>query len=272
MRKLPTILMLAGSAALAACSGSTSLGASGQSQMTMSLAGTPDGPTASPMLASAATAAATGADTIISGSDVLIITSAQLVLRQVELESNAAVDGGERCDDVSVGVAAGPVSANASATNCAELKLGPILFDVPLGAGVTQQFTVTIPAGTYHELKLQIHKPTGSADQAFLAANPTFDGVSVRVVGTFNGTPFTFTTDLTAVAEIEFPKPVTFAESGAHNVTLQVDVGSWFHPAGGAVIDPASALKGQPNENTVKQRIRASLHAFEDDDHNGLAD
>ena len=58
-------------------------------------------------------------------------------------------------------------------------------------------------------VKLQIHRPTSDqADAAFLAANPGFMGVSIKVTGTFNGTPFTFTTDLTTEIEMALNKPI----------------------------------------------------------------
>jgi hypothetical protein len=37
-------------------------------------------------------------------------------------------------------------------------------------------------------------------------------------------------------------------------------------------VDPATANQGQPNENLVKDNIRRSFDAFEDDDHDGQRD
>ena len=52
-----------------------------------------------------------------------------------------------------------------------------------------------------------------------------------------------------------------------------VDIANWFLNAGGtALVDPASANKGQPNESVVRDRIEASIEAFRDDDHDGHDD
>src|SRR5204862_7797339 len=87
---------------------------------------------------------------------------------------------------------------NDAAEECEELEAGPILVDLPLG-GLERMFEATVPAGTFDELRFQIHKPSDdgdAADHAFLVAHPDFAGVSIRVKGTFNGTDFTYTSDL----------------------------------------------------------------------------
>ena len=52
------------------------------------------------------------------------------------------------------------------------------------------------------------------------------------------------------------------------NVTLTVDVRSWFASAG-ALVDPASANPGGQNENLVKENIERSFRSFEDDNCDG---
>jgi len=135
--------------------------------------------------------------------------------------------------------------------------------------GADPTFTVDLPAGTYDELMLQIHKPTSNAaDAAFVAANPAFNGVSIRVNGTFNGTPFTFTTDLTEVVKIDLDEPVEVLADGEVGLTLLLDVGSWFLDQGGtALLDPAAL--SQQGRSRIEQNIRQSFHAFEDDDADG---
>jgi hypothetical protein len=84
---------------------------------------------------------------------------------------------------------------------CGEFRAGPGLFDLPLGDGVLQTFTATLPAGSYDEVQFQIPRPTDqNGDTAFLAAQPDFTGTSIRVTGTYQkaGDPapvaFTYTT------------------------------------------------------------------------------
>ena len=47
---------------------------------------------------------------------------------------------------------------------------------------------------------------------------------------------------------------------------------SWFKDANGVLFDPATAAKGQPNEDLLKNNIKNSIDAFEDSDHDGHHD
>ena len=56
------------------------------------------------------------------------------------------------------------------------------------------------------------------------------------------------------------------------NVTIRVDLAAWFVDADGALIDPATANKGEPNEGLVEDNIDNSMEAFEDEDEDGEDD
>ena len=89
--------------------------------------------------------------------------------------------------------------------------------------------------------------------------------------GTWNGTPFTFTTDLTQVVEIELDDPLVVAADGEVGLTLLFDVRSWFLDQGGAsLLNPSSPT--QQARSRIEQNIRQSFHAFEDDDQDGEGD
>jgi hypothetical protein len=60
------------------------------------------------------------------------------------------------------------------------------------------------------------------------------------------------------------------AGAGA-NLTIRMDVSPWF-VNGGALVDPASANRGGPNEGVVKDNVAQSVDAFEDDNHDGHDD
>lgn len=210
------------------------------------------------------------ADVIVNrGSDILVITDVQLVARKIKLERSngtcptpvlTSPDGSGRDAD------------SDDTDECPNLRLGPLLLDPPLGEGAQTTFSVDLPAGSYHELKMQIHKPTSrSSDAAFLAANPAFSGISIKVMGTFNGAPFTFTTDLTAEVEMEFDSPVVVTEGGTTSLTLQLDVRGWFLAQGGAALLDPNTLSQQGRQR-VEQNIRASFHTFEDEDEDGRRD
>lgn len=231
-----------------ACSSSTSPSAQ---QMTLSFS------SQSPVAAGSASSRGPNFSiTVASGANTVVITKAQIVARKFELKS---VSGGS-CPETDI-----------RGDSCEEMKLGPMLVDLPLGAGTTTTtpLPISVPAGTYRELEMQIHRPVSNPlDVAFTLANPLFAGISIRVEGTFNGTPFVFTSPLTAELELAFSPAITVAATGG-NITVQIDVASWFKTAAGAVIDPATANAGGVNENTVRETIKRSFHALDDSNRDG---
>ena len=155
---------------------------------------------------------------------------------------------------------------------CALVRLGPVLVDLPLNGGVAHEFTVTVNAGTYSAAQIQIHKPEGSEDVAFLAEHPDFAGVSIRVTGTFNGAPFVFTTGVTDVQRVAIDPPVVVTDGGTTSLTVRLDLSGWFRAGGGTLIDPATAIGVTGNATIVNQNIIRSLHGFTDEDHDGHPD
>jgi len=198
-------------------------------------------------------------DTIVAGQDTLIIDRVQIVLREIELERI----NDDACDDDSTGV---------DDDACEEFEIGPMLVDLPLDGSVETVITVAVDTGTYDEIEFEIHKPDDDTpeDLAFLADHPDFDGVSIRVIGSFNGTAFVFQTDLNEDQEIELATPLVITElATSTNLTMSIDLDTWFRSGTGALINPRTANKGGANENVVKDNIKDSIEAFEDDDRDG---
>lgn len=190
-----------------------------------------------------------------ASGDTLTIDSVFMVVRKLELKRTMAV----ACDSMS-----------SSDDGCEELELGPFLLDLPLGvAGADRQFTVPIDTGTYTKVEFEIHRAE-LGDTAFLNAHPGYNGVSIRVVGRWNGTPFVYTTSLDVEQETQFTTPIVVAD-GPTSFTLNVDIGAWFRN-GADLVDPATALNGQPNQGLVEENIKQSFQAFEDGDHDGQED
>lgn len=244
--KLSTIWLLV---ALAACSDS-----SGPSlelgNVAVSFA-TQSGAAGSPAAAAYAPAAMLD-DALIGGSGTLILTSVQLVLREIELQR--------------VGV------ANCDTDECEEFAFGPVLISLPLDASVATVFEVPIDTGRYSEIEFDIHKVSGDdpADATFIQNNPDFVDISIRVTGTFNGGAFVFESDLNVEQELTLsPVLVVDGTAALLNITILSAVDVWFRDATGAVIDPATANKGEANENLVKNNIQDSFEAFEDNDRDG---
>lgn len=244
IRTAGTALALFTVAAAAACDSST---ATGRQPVQISFS------TKTPPAAVEASPDAPFAITVAEGANTLVITKAELVLRELELKLSATT-----------ACATGTVE-----DSCEEIELGPMKIDLPVNDVVTSAIGTQVPAGTYREIEFDIRRPgSDPKDVAFVQANPQFNNVSIRVEGTYNGQAFTFTSQLDQEVEIEFNPPVVIAE-GSNNVTISVDLRSWFRNSQGVLINPATANPGQPNESPVTSRIKASLRAFEDDDKSG---
>ena len=230
-------------AAIAACDSSSP---NGSGQISFSVASGSSSGAAGPSQAAA--------DSMVDGGgNVLVLTSVELVLRDIEFRRRNQ-DG---CDSLTT----------ASDDDCEGFEGGPVLVDLPLDGGVSHEFSIAVDSGTFDELRLKVHKPEDdgdSRDRAFLVAHPDLEDVSIRVTGTFNGTAFTFESDLNADQEFALTPPMVVSEGADVEVTLMVDLSTWF-VSGSALLDPALAVKGGPLEGVVKSNIEASFEAFGND-------
>ncbi len=216
----------------------------------------PAGMVAAPSRAPAFGAAVTGADTLTDGTNTLIITKAEVVLERIELE---------RQDVANCGVDPEPAG-------CEDFETGAVLIDLPLGAGTSQQVAVDIPPGTYTEVQFKIHKVSsdGAQDSTFRRLHPDFLNKSIRVQGTYNGTPFTYESDLDVEQELHFATPFVVTDTTTStNLTIRVVLADWFKSSNGGLVNPSTANVGQPNEGIVKENIKNSMKAFEDHDKDG---
>lgn len=53
------------------------------------------------------------------------------------------------------------------------------------------------------------------------------------------------------------------------NVTILVSLAAWFVGPDHKLLDPATGNKGGVNESLIKENIKQSMEAFEDDDFDG---
>ena len=237
-----------------------------------------------PTASAGASVLAAGDSTVITAdSDTVFIRSVDIVVRRIELkpvevaacesDSTAMEHEGEHHDST-----AGDDSAERDHEGCEEIKAGPVLVSLPLGdTAVEALVNVTAPAGQYDKLEFKIHAPRLPRDSSFLAANPDFADVSIRLTGTFSdhGTrsDFTFESGLEAEQEVRIDPPLSVGADSVASVTLRFDVSGWFTGAGGAgLVDPGSANAGGANEGLVRENIQRSINAFEDRDHDGHDD
>ncbi len=255
-QELRTLGVLVVAIALAGCESSTNLAKGTGQNMSLSFSGKPPAGVAASAMSLDVTSA--NGDTLVqaSGTDTLRLTSVGIVLRKIELER---VEGTLPCDSLPEG-------------QCEEFRVGPQLVMVPLAAGVQTGVSVVVDSGLYKSVQFKIHKPgNDSLDLLFKAAYPDYAAVSIRVTGTFNGTPFTFTSTLDQEQEYDFSPPMHVDASGAAtNLTVRLDVTTWFKNAvSGALIDPSTANPGGANEGAVKDNIKRSIKAFRDDNRDG---
>ena len=212
-----------------------------------------------------ASPSASAADVIVSGSGGSVrITAAQVVLSDVRLEGGATCAGIEADDVGEHDAAEVDDSAEAADTDdvgetpdtnehdCEPLNVGPVTVTLPLDGTTKVVLDGLVPAGTYTGLRAR-----------FGSVNVT--GVFTDSGGTDHA--FTFTSNTEAELELNFGAPVTVG-SGTNNLTIDVNVGTWFTDAAGAVLDPTNPA----NQEAIQHAIRASFRAFEDDDHDGTED
>jgi hypothetical protein len=193
-----------------------------------------------------------------AGTHTLVITSAAVSLTRIEL---ATVDSAGCADDD---------HPEPDDDRCHHLETGPLLVQLPTDSSVITMLSLPLPAGTYRALEAKI-RPVRAQDDggsAFLTAHPEFANVSVRVQGTFDGTPFTFSGDANSNLELGFDPPITVG-STATTVTVHVSINRWFADRDGNLIDPSTANSGGANEQLVNDNVRRSFHAFEDNGHHG---
>ncbi len=173
---------------------------------------------------------------LTDGSNTLDILSAELVLRDIKLKL-VEDDCDEAIDD-----------------DCDEFVTGPFLVDLRLDGTIQNMVTLQVAPGVYDEVRFIVHKLDDDDldDTQFITQHPELLDISVKVTGTFNTTPFTYTNDLNEKQRIFLSGDnlisVTGAEFEERNVTIEIDLDSWFRTNSGTLVDPVTALKGEPFE------------------------
>jgi hypothetical protein len=198
----------------------------------------------------------------------LVLDRIEVILEDIEFEregDRSACDG----DDAGEG--------DGDDEGCEEVEAGPLLASIPLDDEAPRLFAdVQLPNGAWTEVEFEI-EPLDDDDAVLDGASGFPEDASVRVTGAFTpagGTSrsFTYTSDLEAEREFEFEPPLEVTGDGPTNVTVAVDVDSWFRQGDGTLIDPAQAGDDGPFEDRVETNIEASFDGFEDEDRDGRDD
>lgn len=238
--------------AIVATACSDSVGA-GRTPLTLSLS------TQTTAAASASLSPSANIISISTGANTVVVTKAQMVFDEIQLKATTT------------SCTTGMVSdGSAEDHECPELRLDPVLVDIPLDAMTQLDLGALVPDGTYRELEFKMdaleNGETASA-AAFLAAHPEFRNVAVRIEGTFNGEPFVFTSHEDAEIALAF-EPAVNVGLGSANITVKLDVAGWFKDSLGNVVDPRQS----GSASIIVNNIKRSFHAFEDHDRDGEDD
>lgn len=208
---------------------------------------------------------------ITRGTDAILITRAQVVVKDVKLETAAAscVDDDE-VDDVAL---ADRNHRDDDEEDCPSIHTGPFLVNVPVNGTDGARVAVPVGEGVYSAVRLTLHKVTSndSADRAFRQANPDFRDISVRLEGTYNGTPFIFVSDMNKKIDVPLPQPLDVTEVGG-DVTVTLDFGNWFVRPSGGLYSPALANTPGSVRNVVQSNIAGTFRAFCDRNRDGRED
>jgi len=213
---------------------------------------------------------------LVVDPDTVIVRTVDLVLRRVKLQPVEVAacedDNGEDVQETE------DTESNEDSEGCEEIRAGPVLVSLPLGTTAVEALVdINVPAGQYDKLEFKVHAPQLPRDADFLTAHPDFEGVSIRVTGTFShaGTrsDFVYESDLEVDQEVGIDPPLTVDAAGVASLTLRFDISTWFAgPGGTGLVDPATANAGGANESLVSGNIQRSINAFEDDDEDGHDD
>ncbi|MFA5806416.1 MAG: hypothetical protein WC879_17430 [Melioribacteraceae bacterium] len=151
------------------------------------------------------------------------------------------------------------------------VKVGPIVVKLNLNGTPTEFAAGNVIAGNYSKIKFRLHKPEDAdviSDPEFKAGSGGDLRYSVIVKGKFNGVSFIYKFTKTATQEVNLKNSINLTNDVKTNVTLSVDVNSWFYK-GTLVLDPNNTVNKNDIDNNIKDSF---LKAFRDSNKDGIAD
>lgn len=158
-----------------------------------------------------------------------------------------------------------------AAGDSSNVKVGPMVVYLNLNGIPTEFAAGIVIAGNYDKIKFRLHKPEAGdviSDPEFIAGSSGELRYSVIVKGTYNGVPFIYKSSKTATQEVNLKNYVNLTAEVKTNVTLSVDVNSWFYKDT-VVLNPNNI----DNQNDIDNNIKDSFKkAFRDANKDGIAD
>lgn len=175
---------------------------------------------------------------VVSASQQLEVTSLQLVVGAASLGSGqefGCVDCQGNYDDAP--------------------SLGPRVVDVPVDGGAVQVAAEGVGPARRHitEAEISLEAPTG--------ASPDWPGdATIRIAGSFAGTPFTLALNVTGDFRASVDPPLDISDSDGLTelaVTIALPVASWF-TSNGVALDPTNADQRASIEANIRQSFTTS--------------
>ena len=212
----------------------------------------------------------------------VVVDRIRIVVRKFEVEGEPACgtpsSGSSGTAGTGMGLVLGRAADRGSSDGDAsgkddgecEIESGPFLVDLAgdaLAAGVHPVTGIDVPAGTYEELRFDVHvidAAKAGGDAGLLAMAQA--GASILVNGTVDGAAFEFESAM-SVSQKREGAIVVDPETGA-NVTLDLDPSGWFKAADGSRLSPTDPAA----RSAIEARIQASLRVLCDDDEDGEDD
>lgn len=159
---------------------------------------------------------------------------------------------------------------NEGDSDSLDFKTESFVLDLDLSGGLNTVAVQEIPEGSYNKVSFRIHKPEefeDVGDPDFYEGDSGSERFSVVVKGMYGGQPFTFKSRRTAKQRINIQPALMITDTTtAVNVTLSVDVHSWFvDPDDGALLNPTD----EGDESAIDDAIKESFRAYRDDDKDG---
>ncbi len=151
------------------------------------------------------------------------------------------------------------------------VKVGPMVVYLNLNGIPTEFAAGIVIAGDYDKIKFRLHKPDDNeiiSDPEFIAGSTGELRYSVIVKGKYYGVPFIYKSTKTATQEVNLKNYVHLTNDVKTNVTLSVDVNSWFYKDA-LVLDPNNTANRNDIDNNIKDSFKK---AFRDSNKDGIAD
>jgi len=239
-RHVSSAIAVASLAAFVACSdSSTAARGAGSSQLSFTTSST------------GVSGASADRTPLVSGKDTLSLSQVTIVIQNAKLKRQASSTcvGDNDADDDKGG---SDTSSHHNMEECASVRVGPTLVDLPLDSGLVSLPMDLIPAGTFQQFEFRISL--------------------ARLVGKFDGKAFDVTLPINGRMVIAFSPALVVTDSTPTSITIDVPVTKWLTNGDGSLVNPSQILSNPTVFAAVKGRIAATFHVFRDNNHNGRDD